>query len=1251
MATIDLNHETICINPTDDLTLYDKNNIMSRIEKFLFAICSLDSSDLPVPLSRIEELYYCLVTGDTPPTFEPLSRAEKFLMACLGVYDVNKLPEPLSRSEVLLKKIATGDSNLEDVDNLQSKYEFLLAYIIQNGGIGDFDEYVLNTQFSTLYNTKEKPVKSAILKGQTLVNAWKKHQTYIPSDFIMYDDGFMELKVPKPYFDHIQTDSSLLKPNTKYLLVVEVKNNTLPVPITFFPDTRTVFAGNKHHLLFSSATNGVAKVILTTISDFSTTQNNLRWGAYISFIQDTVPENERGMITVRQMLIEYQDGMETWDIPFFTGMQSVKMPVLTTTGKNLFDIEKVANFNNWVFDKKSEERPYAFYEFSLKPNTTYTFSRKSNIRADEVYACFSTDYGIYDENGGIIHPTNNSVNRTSVSFTTDSNGKIFLNGYGLKSNFNTFISLIEEAQIEEGSIATPYEPYKSNILTYDKTFTQSMFEQGSFAESTAPDTESYENIKMDSSGGRFYSNRIRTKTTHKVISGASYNVKINDGYGIFICFCKNGLYNKILTGGWSTFYNFTFTIPTDCDEMFFALRKIDNSDITVEDYPAMGLEIRQEVTLRGIGKVKDELNLITGELTQRVGEIVLDGTQEYEISSSANGENTYYTQILINNIVPRSIAISSAFPTVTKNLYLPENDFEGMRVTSSGKIQMKILKNKLTSLDRQGFINYFKNNPLKVLFQQNEQSVKTVDLSVVDQDGNDTKLSTFNDITHVTLSSEGLIPEAELEVATKNKEDLEDSSVYTVHTLSEKFNTLYNTEEKPVKSAMLKGQTLVNLASEKNTSIGGEGNITCVLPYKVDKITVYFLDPTYSKFQYFEYDSEGNYIRVVNSYIPSDRVIFISLNDTTIGKIGYLNPDDINTSKNIVAMYGDTRDIKITKYFEGMQSVKMPVLTTTGNNLVDLSTSIYGEGDRKVQTDFIKINPNKTFIASMNNQHGSTVEFYTQNKELIISKNGFTVISPSNAYYLKWTISSQDETADWNSFQIEEGAVATPYEPHKSNILTVNEEVTLRGIGEVKDELNLLTGELTQRISEVVLDGSEYWVVNPNGLVNTYDYYYNIGNKKSHNYVAMLPQITMVDDKFGIVTTLYDINNIGIRIEKDKLTSSNVESFKDWLSQNPITIQYELATESVKTVDLSVVDQDGNDTKLSTFNDITHVTLSSEGLIPEAELEVAEKVPEIAASILTISREQEVIDSATNKQSENVDTTMIATTEIYEGLL
>lgn len=137
--TINSNYESIHIDPTEELILYNKNIINSRLEKFLYAICSLDVSDLPVPISRIEELYNCLATNAAIPSFEPQSRVEQFLMAILGNYDLNSLPKPQSRSEVLLNKIATGDDNLQDIEFLRSKYEFLLAYIIKTGGIGNFE--------------------------------------------------------------------------------------------------------------------------------------------------------------------------------------------------------------------------------------------------------------------------------------------------------------------------------------------------------------------------------------------------------------------------------------------------------------------------------------------------------------------------------------------------------------------------------------------------------------------------------------------------------------------------------------------------------------------------------------------------------------------------------------------------------------------------------------------------------------------------------------------------------------------------------------------------------------------------------------------------------------------------------------------------------------------------------------------------------------------------------------------------------
>ena len=42
----------------------------SRLEKFIYAICSMDVNDLPVPLSRIEKLWNCLFTEEAPD-FEP----------------------------------------------------------------------------------------------------------------------------------------------------------------------------------------------------------------------------------------------------------------------------------------------------------------------------------------------------------------------------------------------------------------------------------------------------------------------------------------------------------------------------------------------------------------------------------------------------------------------------------------------------------------------------------------------------------------------------------------------------------------------------------------------------------------------------------------------------------------------------------------------------------------------------------------------------------------------------------------------------------------------------------------------------------------------------------------------------------------------------------------------------------------------------------------------------------------------------
>jgi acyl CoA:acetate/3-ketoacid CoA transferase beta subunit len=146
---------------------------------------------------------------------------------------------------------------------------------------------------------------------------------------------------------------------------------------------------------------------------------------------------------------------------------------------------------------------------------------------------------------------------------------------------------------------------------------------------------------------------------------------------------------------------------------------------------------------------------------------------------------------------------------------------------------------------------------------------------------------------------------------------------------------------------------------------------------------------------------------------------------------------------------------------------------------------------------------------------------------------------------------------------------------------------------------------------------------------------------------------------------------------------ATVEDLRAYLKANPTTICYPML-EVVKTVDLSVVDQTGNvllitenrkyiitengdyiqvgtkykETELSTFDDITHVTVSSEGLVPTGEITVATKdaTDVIDAGVMSLRMDdilnsQSTLEESANAQSDDIDVTMLGATDIYEQLL
>lgn len=174
-------------------------------------------------------------------------------------------------------------------------------------------------------NVVDGVAKSAILSGKTLVNL---HKLENYSNFGVVLDGGINQHFggDSSYATWRMFDISMLKPNTEYGVFCWVLENTI---------SENYWAGHIHHasdtvfnpsteLRFSAGETGLKFAKLTTISDFTGKTCGIR-----HLININTPSSE--YVKFRCVIVEYQDGMENWDIPYFEGMQSVKMPVLRNT--------------------------------------------------------------------------------------------------------------------------------------------------------------------------------------------------------------------------------------------------------------------------------------------------------------------------------------------------------------------------------------------------------------------------------------------------------------------------------------------------------------------------------------------------------------------------------------------------------------------------------------------------------------------------------------------------------------------------------------------------------------------------------------------------------------------------------------------------------------------------------------------------------------------------------------------------------
>lgn len=286
-----------------------------------------------------------------------------------------------------------------------------------------------------------------------------------------------------------------------------------------------------------------------------------------------------------------------------------------------------------------------------------------------------------------------------------------------------------------------------------------------------------------------------------------------------------------------------------------------------------------------------------------------------------------------------------------------------------------------------------------------------------------------------------------------------------------------------------------------------------------------------------------------------------------LGKTKYIDQD----SGAVLDEWEEGRKLELV-------SVENPKLITTGANLFDKSKAvlgyIYGDsgefnqaGVHNFTSDFIRAEPNTdySFYKIGGYQSTLTFSFYDINKKFIgQASTTNTLTSPFNAHYFKihtQYVESGKVDLETVELSVVRGSdIPTTITPYQSNTITVDEEVVLRGVGKVQDELDLMTGEVATVVKNGLLNGTETWsaiFTESSSYFSTTDF--NVVENSEIAY-EVLPT--------GVVDIFVENNKLRVKTTKE-FASISASNFVNKLKENPIPFIYGSSEVSTKTLSLT----------------------------------------------------------------------------------
>lgn len=615
------------------------------------------------------------------------------------------------------------------------------------------------------------------------------------------------------------------------------------------------------------------------------------------------------------------------------------------------------------------------------------------------------------------------------------------------------------------------------------------------------------------------------------------------------------------------------------------------SNVTYVQYQENNLYLPPSLTLRSNGDIRDEYNPFTSQFTQRIAE---DGSV---LSSPVT--TTVKSIVAYND----TVRYGDELPNKTTDLFHPEaQKYE--QVIDLGTLNGTENWTKVNQyVFTVPFTNAKANTSTDVLTQKDQVESVSIDGSTLT----------------LTFKSDSYVGGNNIAVNAL-KIWLQSNNVQFKYELKDHILTDMTLEEFDFENAhFVKPQAYKNgVVTQSNK----DNLIFTPITYQTKSNNRYELPLLESNSEYtLRYEGSANQVTLGGSATSIENNCLVQ--SGSANKVALFN-DEVS---NVMLIKNDVREQTIP-YFRGLLSTQMPVLMTKNNlNLLDTNPNSWISTTNAVETKHnIIVFPNKVY--SFHNVSGAWVDIVAYNDSgdeisKIVSINGAigttkTVFTtPNDCASLKVILKLTTETTEPDRlklrlFESETDLGYPPYsEVYKSNILSCNEEVTLHSIGDVCDTLDCKTGELCKYYGEFTIDGSENFEWH--GVQDGGTYGFNISKnevyKKLNNYIDLhKPSICNSLEYRG--NTMYgksgegfaisdaDYAYIQLVVSLDKLLSPTIDGVRKYLSENPLHFIVPLLNKSIKTVNLSIVDQDNQPIEQMNYFTDYYGEIKSDGTLP-----------------------------------------------------